>query len=1228
MSQQQAAGEAPVHTGGSVAVTIHLDGHVSDVVAFLEDNGGDPRNVGEDYIEAYVPVGLLGPLSVQPGVTRVWEIVPPEPAYGNVTSQAVTLHQAGSWHNLGLRGQGVRVGVIDLGFTGYSFLMGVELPANVVARCYTDVGVFTGNLADCEAEEEPPASTPAQCQEYVAGLYAEGEPHGTAVAEAVIDIAPDATLYVANPRSWADLQATAAWMADQGVTVINHSVGWILHGPGDGTSSISSSPLNTVDQAVARGVTWANSAGNAADNTWFGSYSDPDGNGRIGFNISNDEINPLVLRECRRYTFQLRWEDSWGGASADLDIYLWDRSTGNVLDVPAEWGYVGGVSEQSGAGNHIPLELFSIRSPINSTDVGVIVVHDSGPVPDWIQLQFWGAGGFEYHTLRGSIGTPAESANPGLLAVGAAPFYDTSDVEFFSSQGPTPDGRIKPDIVGVDCAASVTYELYTRRDNGQDCWFAGTSQASPHVAGLAALVKQRFPDFSPEEVAGYLKDNAEERGDPGPDYTWGHGFAVLPPLLGCDPVEVRADGSPVAGTWGADCLSDARTDRQARYYQFTLAESADVTVVLESDDAEPVLYLREGAGNTVGATTPGGFNDGEPAYDYHRARIETSLAAGTYTIEATTYAPGETGDFALIVSWAGLAATLSRLMANALEFDYAVGRHGGSLTHTTIGDPLTFNLAISTDSSSSAVLGPLFEGLTETSWLTNEVEPSLAESWEHSDDGLTWTFHLRDDVRWHDGTPFTAHDVEFTFNRIIYNDDIPASSRSSFTFRVPDDASGESRDEQMTVTALDDHTVQIVLPTPFAPFLRSMSTSIYPKHILEPRVDDGTFAHTWDIDADPTTVIGTGPFTIASYLPEDRVVFHRNPDYWLKDDAGNSLPYLDQIVQVIVPDLAAELAAFRAGETDSHGVLGPEYAALYPLQQAENFTIHRRGPTFGSNFLTFNMNPGLNPDTGEPFLAPEKLNWFSNRQFRQAVAHSIYKDAIINNVLHCLGYPQWASVSPAAGDFHNPDVRRYEYDIDRAKAILDGLGWVDTDDDGVREDSYGNPITFNLTTHTRGTQSQKVGAIIHRGLEDIGVGAAYRFSKFGGLVRQLTYTYDWESTVIGLTGSSEPHNGISVWHSSGSLHLWHPNQAEPATDWEAAIDDLYDRAARNWTTPGGWRFTTKPRQSPPRTSRSSTPRTRRGSRPSATCSATPPPPCTASGTSATSTGPTSAGPVD
>ena len=503
------------------------------------------------------------------------------------------------------------------------------------------------------------------------------------------------------------------------------------------------------------------------------------------------------------------------------------------------------------------------------------------------------------------------------------------------------------------------------------------------------------------------------------------------------------------------------------------------------------------------------------------------------------------------------ASVVDQLKKNAEEFDYAIGKYGGILTYATISEPLTFNLAIANDASSSGVLGYLFEGLTETSWLTDEVEPLLAESWERSDDGLTWTFHLRDDVRWHDGEPFTALDVDFTFNRIIYNHDIPASSRPAFHFRFLNEETGKWEESPMTVRALDDYTVECVLPLPFAPFLRSMGTAIYPKHILEKHVDDGTFVSTWDISTDPSEVIGTGPFTIESYVPDEHVLMGRNPDYWLKDDEGNGLPYLDRIVHVIVPELEDELAMFLAGEADVHGVLGEELPKLEPLQEEGNFTIYKRGPAFGTTFLGFNMNPGQDPDTGEPYLPPEKLEWFQNKEFRQAVAHVIDKARIIDEAQHGVGYPQWSSISPATGDFHNPNVRRYEYDLDKANEILDGIGWVDTDGDGVREDGEGNDIEFSLVTNTGNSVRAKVGTIVHEGMEEIGLKVGYRLIEFGDLVSQLTATYDWEAMIIGFTGGTDPYSGITFWHSGEGLHLWYPNQPEPATEWEAEIDESY-----------------------------------------------------------------------
>ena len=193
---------------------------------------------------------------------------------------------------------------------------------------------------------------------------------------------------------------------------------------------------------------------------------------------------------------------------------------------------------------------------------------------------------------------------------------------------------------------------------------------------------------------------------------------------------------------------------------------------------------------------------------------------------------------------------VARLRSNADTFEYATGTYGGTITYATVSEPLTFNLVLANDAGSSGYLSYVFEGLTETSWLNDEIEPALAESWEHSDDGLEWTFHLRRDVSWHDGEPFTARDVDFTFNRIIYNDDITTTDREGFIFVYVDETTGETTDGRMTVTMLDDYTVRFVLPVSYAPFLRSMGYAIYPSHILEPYVDAGTFEDVWDIESD------------------------------------------------------------------------------------------------------------------------------------------------------------------------------------------------------------------------------------------------------------------------------------------------------------------------------------------------------------------------------------------
>lgn len=191
------AGGAAAPAGEPVLVTFYVEPEqVAAVRQYLEDNDVYVRNVGEDYIEAHVPPALLPAASERPGVRRVDTVIPPQPqSSGPVVSQGVALHQADAWHRMGYRGDGVKVGIIDSGFGGFSERQGSELPRNVTARCYfTDARSPSSRLADCEA----------------------GSAHGTAVAETLIDVAPKVELYIANPVSKGDLRDAADWMAQQG----------------------------------------------------------------------------------------------------------------------------------------------------------------------------------------------------------------------------------------------------------------------------------------------------------------------------------------------------------------------------------------------------------------------------------------------------------------------------------------------------------------------------------------------------------------------------------------------------------------------------------------------------------------------------------------------------------------------------------------------------------------------------------------------------------------------------------------------------------------------------------------------------------------------------------------------------------------------------------------------------------------------------------------------------
>ncbi len=491
----------------------------------------------------------------------------------------------------------------------------------------------------------------------------------------------------------------------------------------------------------------------------------------------------------------------------------------------------------------------------------------------------------------------------------------------------------------------------------------------------------------------------------------------------------------------------------------------------------------------------------------------------------------------------------------AKQFVPEIGEKGGRLAVTSFGsDPKTFNPITSNETSSMEVLQFVFEGLTAYDPVKQEPVPSLAKSWTVSDDFLTYDFELRTDVVWSDGAPLTADDVVFSF-AAIYDKRNLSAARDILTING----------SPIAVEKTGKHSVRMRLPYQFAPFLRSITGTtapILPRHKLAAAHEAGAFSSTWEIDADVKEIIGTGPFVIESYQPSQQLVLTRNERYWKKDCGGNRLPYLDAIVFTYVKDQSAELLKFKNGDSDFFAMRGEDYPILKPLEDRQDFTIYNLGPQFGDVFMIFNQNKGTNPETGEPYVDPVKLRWFRNKRFRQAVAWCIDREQMVNIVHNGLAQPQHSPLNEAVGFFHNPEVRKYSYNLDSARAILAAEGFADRDSDGFLEDSAGNDVAFTLYTNAGNADRKKYCEIIRKDLEKVGIKVYFSLLEFNNLVDKLDHSYDWETIVLGLTGTDEPHDGSNVWMSSARTHQWYPYQKTPSTSWEARVDSLFIAGAQ------------------------------------------------------------------
>lgn len=389
-----------------------------------------------------------------------------------VVSEGVRVIGAEQWQAAGITGKGVKVGIVDLGFAGYEQLLGQELPASVQAQSFTSTKDITGG----------------------------GEVHGTACAEIVHAVAPDAEIYLANIDSSASTGKAVDWMIAQGVKVISASFGSVGTTRGDG-SGLSA---QIVDNARAKGVLFVVAAGNSGDEHYAGTLTDEDGNGWHEFAPGKEFLKISVGSSLN---VRMRW-DAWEGDPVNLDLYLFSADGKQYLDS----------SRNVQNGRVVPVEtlIFPLDRQFQrqSYQLRVQIVGPARPV----KLEIFAAN-TETQLLDpvGSLATPADAK--GALTVGATNFQDTQ-LEDFSSQGPTADQRVKPDITAPDRVSTASYRNASPRDPS----FPGTSAATPHVAGAAALVfSAAQPNATPDQVQQFLTSRTQDIEDTGVDPKSGSG---------------------------------------------------------------------------------------------------------------------------------------------------------------------------------------------------------------------------------------------------------------------------------------------------------------------------------------------------------------------------------------------------------------------------------------------------------------------------------------------------------------------------------------------------------------------------------------------------------------------------------------------------------------------------------------------------------------------------------
>ncbi len=510
-----------------------------------------------------------------------------------------------------------------------------------------------------------------------------------------------------------------------------------------------------------------------------------------------------------------------------------------------------------------------------------------------------------------------------------------------------------------------------------------------------------------------------------------------------------------------------------------------------------------------------------------------------------------------------LAMTVSAaLPPNPLVMDPAlfqeIGTKGGELVLGLGSSPRSFNFYGVVDGPSYTVIYNFLDPLVMENPATGEIIPGLAESWTIDETGTVVTFTLRD-VKWSDGTPFTADDVVFTLEHVVMNPNAEGNSQDRFTLGG----------KPVEWKKIDDRTVQAILPVPYGAFTRVLSHAlILPKHkfesyihALNPAVEKGSINKAWTLDTPLKDVVGTGPFVVTEYIVDQKIVLEPNPYSWKVDPEGNQLPYVDRLVYLIVQDAEVMMAKFRAGEIHRITPTGQNYPGLKQDELAGRPYKILAGspvdPTPSPPHLSFNWD----------VADPELQELFRNDTFRQAMEYTVDRHRIIEDVYNTLAIIPGVPVLPANTAFYNPEIENImrPYDPEQAKQMLDSIGIVEKN--GVRVLPSGRPLEITLTAAANMQANNDIAVILKSEWEELGIQTHLQLIS-STLVGEKRQAGEFEAMIEAFGNQPDPQLRKAIWQPGRPLYYWHGSTMDKEQNpiignmvgWELRVFELFELA--------------------------------------------------------------------